>query len=53
MAKLTKSLGKICEVWVTSVNAVFLTFTVPEEIQNLQDWSDSSDDEAEVVAVAL
>ena len=25
MAKLTKSLGKICEVWVISVNAVFLT----------------------------
>ena len=25
MAKLTKSLGKICKVWVISVNAVFLT----------------------------
>ena len=26
MAKLTKSLGKICKVRVISVNAVFLTF---------------------------
>ena len=27
--------------------------SVPEEVQNLQDWSDCSDDEAEVVAVGV
>ena len=27
--------------------------SVPEEVQNLQDWSDSSDDEADVVAVGV
>ena len=26
---------------------------VPEEIPNLQDWSDSSDEDAEVVAVGV